>query len=115
MDQLGTQLIIELYGCDTLILNNKKTVTYFLLGAAEKLGATILSSYFHKFSPQGITGIVAIAESHLSIHTWPEHAYAAVDIFTCGNRTHPHEAAKYLIERFSPDKHHIQEITRGVH
>ena len=115
MEHLGTQIIIDLYGCDTSLLNDKGKITHYLLSGVEVLGATILNSYFHKFAPQGVTGVIVIAESHVSIHTWPEHRYAAIDIFTCGNRTHPHEAAEALIKKFSPEKHHIQEINRGAY
>ena len=69
-----------------------------LLDAAAAAGATVVGEVFHKFAPQGVTGIVCIAESHISIHTWPEHAYAAVDIFTCGKNFKPMEAAHLIAE-----------------
>jgi S-adenosylmethionine decarboxylase len=115
MKKLGLQLILELYGCNQRLLNDESKISHCILGAAEELGATILRSYFHKFHPQGITGIVVISESHLSIHTWPEHNYAAVDVFTCGEGTRPYEATDYIIKRLEPEKHHIQDISRGLY
>ena len=86
-----------------------------LLEAAEKTGATIVGQSFHQFSPQGVTGVVSIAESHLAIHTWPEFGYAAVDIFTCGEGFRPREAAENGgAEPAEAEEHSITEIERGV-
>lgn len=82
---LGRQITIEYCDCAPDVFLDKKQVENALLNAAEKSGATIISSNFHDFNPQGISGVVIIAESHFTIHTWPEHNYAAVDIFTCGD------------------------------
>ncbi len=82
---LGRQLTIEYYECSTSILLDKDKVEHALLEAAKKSGATIISSSFHQFEPQGVSGVVVIAESHFTVHAWPEHDYAAVDIFTCGD------------------------------
>jgi S-adenosylmethionine decarboxylase len=82
---LGRHLTIEFYECDPDILLNKDDVEEALLKAAKDSGATIISSSFHDFKPQGISGVVIIAESHFTVHAWPEHDYAAVDIFTCGD------------------------------
>ena len=89
MDALGTHLIIELSGCDQRILGDVEQIRGAMVMAAVEAGATIVGQSFHKFSPGGVTGIVALAESHLSIHTWPEHGYAAADIFTCGAALRP--------------------------
>ncbi len=82
---LGRQLSIEYYECNAHVLLNRDRVEKALLNAAKDSGANIISSSFHKFEPQGISGVVIIAESHFTVHSWPEHNYAAVDIFTCGN------------------------------
>lgn len=82
---LGRQLTIEYYECATCVLLEKDKVEHALLKAAEDSGATIISSSFHQFNPQGVSGVVVIAESHFTVHAWPEHDYAAVDIFTCGD------------------------------
>ncbi len=82
---LGRQLTIEYYECLAGVLLEKEGVEAILLEAARESGATIISSSFHKFEPQGVSGVVIIAESHFTVHAWPEHDYAAVDIFTCGD------------------------------
>ena len=81
---LGRQLTVEYYECATHVILEQSLVEKALLQAAEKSGATVISSSFHSFNPQGISGVVIIAESHFTVHVWPEHDYAAVDIFTCG-------------------------------
>lgn len=113
MNALGTHLLVELQNCDPKTLNDLPYVRSTLLTAAEDLGVTVLSDSFHEFSPQGVTGIIAIAESHISIHTWPEHAYAAVDIFTCGTSFEPRQAAEFIARRFQSKDPEIREIKRG--
>ncbi len=114
LNALGTHLLLELRDCEPSRLNDVKYVRATLLAAAEDLGVTVLSEHFHQFSPQGVTGIVAIAESHFSIHTWPEYGYGAVDIFTCGTRWPPNRAARYMIERFGSRNPLITEMKRGL-
>ena len=82
---LGRQLTIEYYECGADVLISTDRVEKALLKAADESGATVVSSSFHKFEPQGVSGVVVIAESHFTVHAWPEHDYAAVDIFTCGD------------------------------
>ncbi|MBT8374710.1 MAG: adenosylmethionine decarboxylase, partial [Deltaproteobacteria bacterium] len=82
---LGRQLTLEFYQCNPDVLLDKDEVEKALLKAAKDSGATIVHSSFHNFEPQGVSGVVIIAESHFTIHAWPEHDYAAVDIFTCGD------------------------------
>ena len=113
MNALGLQLILELRECNALLLDDLNFLRDNLIAAALSMGATIVGQTFHKFSPQGVTGVVAIAESHLCIHTWPEYSYAAVDIFTCGTAFSPREAAKLLIQSFEAKDPSILEIERG--
>lgn len=82
---LGKHVLLELYQCPAGLLKNGEQLEDFLTTAAGRMGATVVTSSFHQFSPYGISGVVIIQESHLTLHTWPEHAYAAVDIFTCGD------------------------------
>jgi len=89
-------------------------VTDAMVTAAREAKATIVDVSFHEFNPFGISGMVVIAESHLSIHTWPEYSYAAVDIFTCGDLIEPEKAAQYLIDRFECKNPSIVEMKRGV-
>ena len=114
MDALGTHLLLELKDCNRNLLDDLPYIRHALLEAAEKTGATIIGESFHQFSPQGVTGVVAIAESHLCIHTWPEFGYAAVDIFTCGEGFKPREAAKMVVKSLESEEHSITEIERGV-
>ena len=84
MTALGHHLLVEFEGCDAASLADLEQVTSAMLRAAEASGATIITHSFHHFSPHGVSGAVIIAESHLAIHTWPEHGFAAVDFFSCG-------------------------------
>ncbi len=82
---LGRQLTIEFYDCDPCILADAPRMEQIFLDAARRAHATIIQSCFHAFTPQGVSGVVIISESHFAVHAWPEHDYAAVDIFTCGD------------------------------
>ena len=113
MNALGTHLLVELRDCDPTQLDDLPFIRETLLTAAEELGATVLGHHFHHFSPQGVTGIIAIAESHLSIHTWPEHGYAAADIFTCGDSFPPARAAEIIIQRLQCQDPEVIEVKRG--
>lgn len=85
MSALGRHLLVELTGCEAAVLADLDRVRSAMLAAAEASGATIITHSFHHFSPYGVSGAVIIAESHLAIHTWPEHCFAAVDFFSCGD------------------------------
>ena len=106
--------LLELKECNPQLLDNLDHVRSALYGAAEGVGAHIVGESFHQFSPQGVTGILSIAESHISIHTWPEYNYAAADIFTCGSSFQPRDAAKVLIELFESKQPEITEVRRGL-
>ena len=114
MYALGTHLLVELRDCNPTILKNLDKVRNALVSAAKEARATIVDISFHEFNPFGISGMVVIAESHLSIHTWPEYSYAAVDIFTCGDVIKPEVAADYLIKRFESKSPSIVEMKRGI-
>ena len=114
MNALGIHLILELKQCDRQRLNDLAYVKATMMEAARAVGATIIGESFHQFDPIGVTGVVAIAESHLCIHTWPEYGYAAVDIFTCGDTCTPREAAQLLIDRFQAQDPSLTELQRGV-
>ena len=111
---LGTHLLLELNECDAALLDDVDVVRRALLDAAAEAGATVVGEVFHKFSPMGVTGILSIAESHISVHTWPEYAYAAVDIFTCGVAFKPYAAANLIVQALRCDLHCITEIKRGA-
>ena len=82
--------------------------------AALACGATIVQKNFHLFSPYGVSGVVVISESHLAIHTWPELGYAAVDVFTCGEKVNPWDACNYLAEKFGSTYVNANEVQRGL-
>ena len=114
MNALGTHLLLELGDCNPKLLNDLEYVKATMISAAKAIGATIVGQSFHKFSPQGVTGVLAIAESHLSIHTWPEYSYAAADLFTCGNDIDPEIAANILIEKLDSKDPEQHIIRRGI-
>jgi S-adenosylmethionine decarboxylase len=113
LNALGKHILLELKDCDRGVLDDLSFLRSTLLRAAGDCGATVLGESFHPFSPQGVSGVVIIAESHLSIHTWPEYGYAAVDIFTCGDSVEPEKAAVVLIEKLGAKNHSLIEIQRG--
>ena len=113
MEALGTHLLLELEGCDPELLDDLDHIRDSMVSAATETGATIVGQTFHKFSPTGVTGVVAIAESHLCIHTWPERQYAAADIFTCGEDFDPNAAADLIIEKLRCQRPTIREMSRG--
>ena len=80
----GKHYLIDLRDCDPEIIKSVDPTREIVLRAAKECGATILDNYFHQFQPMGVSGVVLIAESHISVHTWPENGFAAADIFTCG-------------------------------
>jgi len=114
MKSLGKHLIIELFQCDSTILNNPKTLEHHLLAAAKLSGATVIQPFFHQFSPHGVTGVVVVAESHFCLHTWPEYGYCALDIFTCGDSVNGNQALEYLKESLKAANASVMEIKRGV-
>ncbi|MFH1810337.1 MAG: adenosylmethionine decarboxylase [Pseudomonadota bacterium] len=114
MNKLGTHVLIELWQVPPEQLNDVAWVRKLLLQAAEEAQCSVVSQTFHRFAPQGVSGVVVIAESHISIHTWPELGYAAADIFTCGDHTMPEQAAQYLIRTMGAGRHLLQVLERGI-
>ncbi|MAQ55082.1 MAG: adenosylmethionine decarboxylase [SAR202 cluster bacterium] len=114
MEVLGSHLLLELKDCNSELLNDLSYIRKAMIETAQEVGATIVGESFHHFSPQGVTGILAIAESHISIHTWPEYGYAAADIFSCGTSFRPREAASKLAESLECRNPEIKEIARGL-
>ena len=114
MNALGRHVILDLQGCRVDLLDDLPFIRESLIEAAISTGATIVGQTFHKFAPQGVTGVVAIAESHVCIHTWPEYGYAAVDIFTCGDNFNPHDAVQFIVEKLHAASHSVTELSRGI-
>ena len=113
MRSLGHQIIAEFYDCNRDSLNDVEFIRTAMVTAAENAGATIVTETFHHFSPHGVSGAVIIAESHLSIHTWPEYGYAAVDLFTCGDTVSSEKAFNYLRESLQSSQVSTMEMHRG--
>ena len=109
---LGVHIIVELHGVDSELLDDEKRLEEILTRAAIESGSTIIGKVFHKFSPHGVTGIIGIKESHISIHTWPEFGYAALDIFTC-RAIDPNEILKIVIREFKPKYYTSMILSRG--
>ncbi len=114
MKALGQHLLIELYGCDARILDDLEHIRQALLHVAELVSASIIDVVSHKFEPCGVTVVVAIAESHLSVHTWPEYGYAAVDVFTCSAEPLTAEVQDHLIRSLRASDATSVELKRGV-
>ena len=106
-------LLLELYGCDCEKLNDESFLRCILDRAAKLANATVLNLISNKFEPQGVTAIALLSESHISIHTWPESNYSAVDIFTCGQNMLPELASEYLIEALRAEEHFLRVIERN--
>ncbi|MBP7211967.1 S-adenosylmethionine decarboxylase proenzyme [bacterium] len=111
---LGQHVLAEFFECDPNILNNVELVEKLMLNAALECGATIVQKCFHMFNPYGVSGVVIIAESHLAIHTWPELGYAAVDLFTCGDKCDPKVSYEYLKKMFNSQNASFTELQRGI-
>jgi len=109
----GKHLLLELYRCDFEKLNDESFLRCILNRAAKLANATVLNLISNKFEPQGVTAIALLAESHISIHTWPESNYSAVDIFTCGQNMIPELASQYLIEFLMAKEHSLRVIERN--
>jgi len=113
MRSLGNQIVAEFYYCYREHLDDVAYIQRVMTEAARAARATIVSRTFHRFSPHGVSGAVIIAESHLTIHTWPEHGYAAVDLFTCGERVDAQAAFAHLREALKAKQVSTIEIRRG--
>ncbi len=114
MKILGQHLIAEFSGCDHKVLNDTDLLEQHLNEAVRRSGATIVRSVFHRYNPQGVSGVVVIAESHFSIHTWPEYGYAAVDFFTCGQTVDPNLALDYMKEQLDASQVQVKTLQRGI-
>lgn len=113
METKGTHILVDYLNCQTDALSDVEFVKEVLLTAAKAANASVVGQVFHKYSPQGVSGIVLVAESHLSIHTWPEEKYAAVDIYTCGD-CHPLKAHESIKVSLNTNSFEMAEIERGM-
>ncbi|MGL4820252.1 MAG: adenosylmethionine decarboxylase [Bacilli bacterium] len=112
MDTMGRHVISELWGCDFDKLNDMDFIEQTFVEAALKSGAEVREVAFHKFAPQGVSGVVIISESHLTIHSFPEHGYASIDVYTCSDRIDPNVAANYIAEALGATSRENIELPR---
>lgn len=114
MASVGMHCLLEIYGCPRDLVDDVAFVTKALRDAAEHAGATWLGEASHRFDPCGVTAVGLLAESHISIHSWPEIGYAAVDVFTCGDVAMPEAACEFLVERLRAERHTLARIPRAT-
>ncbi len=112
MTPIGRHLLLECWGCPSQILSDPETLQSALAQAVQAAGATVIKAQFHRFAQGGVSGVILLAESHISAHTWPECDYAALDFYTCG-AADPLLAKDLLLERLKPDHWEALEIARG--
>ncbi len=113
MKTTGTHLLLEYEGCDAVRLDDAAHLEAALRSVADAAGATVVASMLHPFSPRGVSGVLVLAESHISIHTWPEERYCAVDFYTCGE-AHPERADAILRDALGAERSERMEIARGA-
>ncbi|MBP1947753.1 adenosylmethionine decarboxylase [Virgibacillus litoralis] len=113
MDTMGRHVIAELWKCNIDILNSISQIEQIFVDAALNAGAEIREVAFHKFAPHGVSGVVIIAESHLTIHSFPEHGYASIDVYTCSNTIDPNVAVEYIINALEAKTFEQVEVKRG--
>ena len=112
MKAIGRHIILEMWGCENL--NSEETAERALREMVVALDVNLLDLRVYPFSPIGVTGVAIVSESHIMIHTWPEHGYAAVDVFTCGEQRSPEAAIPVIKEYFAPQRIQVMEMNRGI-
>ncbi|MNE64261.1 S-adenosylmethionine decarboxylase proenzyme precursor [compost metagenome] len=110
----GRHVAVDTWGVDFEVLNNAELLQAHLVEAAEACGATVMSVQSKQFEPQGATVLVLLSESHLSIHTYPERGFAAIDCYTCGENVDPQMAIDYLVTVLQPEKAYAKKLIRGL-
>jgi len=114
LNTIGYHYIVEAAGCDPAVLGSPDRMRDLLVQAAKVADMGIRTSYFYRFSPSGVSGVVIISESHLSVHTWPEQRYAALDVFLCGEEGKPEAAIRFILNELASTDAHVTEIKRGI-
>lgn len=114
MDTMGRHVIAELWGCNIDKLNDREAMENVFVNAALEAGAEVREVAFHKFAPQGVSGVVIISESHLTIHSFPEHGYASIDVYTCGDTIDPNVASDYIAKALEAEEKETLELPRGM-
>ena len=114
MKPLGVHFLLDVAGAPFATLDDPILIETLLVDAVKRMGAKVLGIHIHRLSPQGVSGVVVISESHLTIHTWPERGEAAVDLFTCGDAAHARVAVDALAAALGASKAKVEERVRGV-
>jgi S-adenosylmethionine decarboxylase len=114
LETISKHCMVELYDCPFDLLNDRDFITQSLREAVDHGNAELLGEVSHQFAPQGVTALGLLAESHISIHTWPEHGYAACDVFTCGERADAEAACLHLVDALRAGRHSMTKLTRGT-
>jgi len=111
MQPTGVHLLVDLWGVAAL---GRDHLEHALTEACTDGGATVVGTRFHHFTPDGVTGVLLLAESHVAIHTWPEHGYAAVDVFTCGSGAVAEAVLDGIVRRLEPERVETRRVVRGA-
>ena len=111
---LGLHILADLYGVAADKIDRVEDIRELLEGAVKYADLTKISSHYYQFQPHGATGVILLAESHISIHTWPEHGIATVDVYTCGDPSKAYRAMDYIIANLSPTRIDKQVHDRGI-
>lgn len=110
----GTHLLCEFWGCPAKTLDSKNFIMRALRDATKESQASLVGVWAYKFAPQGVTGVALLKESHITVHTWPEWGYAAVDLFMCGAKADSRKGAQFLSQCFGAKESVVTEIKRGL-
>ncbi|MFD2116495.1 adenosylmethionine decarboxylase [Paenibacillus yanchengensis] len=110
----GRHVAVDAWGVDFELLNSAQFLQSHMVEAAEACGATVLSVQAQQFEPQGATVLVLLSESHISIHTYPEKGFAALDCYTCGETVDPQLAIDYMLSVLKPETTHAKKLIRGM-
>lgn len=113
LETIGSHCLAELYDCPHELLDDEMFIKGAVRTAVDEGLATLLHEVSHHFHPQGVTALGLIAESHVAIHTWPEHGYAAVDVFTCGDRANAEKACLHIVRVLQAGRHTLRKLIRG--
>lgn len=111
---IGVHLVADLRGVSASKISKLPLMKEIMESAVKSGGLTKIRSHYHQFSPTGVSGVILLAESHLSFHTWPEYGFVALDIFTCGPTENAEAAFEYIIEKLSPVSVEYKKIERGA-
>jgi S-adenosylmethionine decarboxylase len=111
---LGLHILADLYGVNPDLIDKVEDIRHLLESAVKVAGLTKISSHYYQFQPHGATGVVLLAESHISIHTWPEHGLATVDVYTCGDPLKAYRSMEYIVSVLEPTRVDEQVFERGL-